>query len=264
VDEDTASEKPPPFWAALLWMTLYLALTNVGIIAIAHTMVPQHNGLAKFGIWILQLILILGLTAWVNGKTGGRGLLFVLVIGFSVYSLVYGLMLGHIPRLFALRETPLIPVRDAARPEYFGFDVYHFSDGKVGLKYVSHRTLAGKNGRSHYYLAPLLPPDWKRGDRIPAWVGESDLGLGVPEYWTEDWRGGYRIGLDSKFEDMLQDRDMDSDLRSQSGAPILTWSKDPKREFIRVGYGELAFFLAIDLIGLVSLLLSYILKPRDA
>src|SRR5256885_1674316 len=102
--QPVAPEPQVPVGAALLWMVLYLALTNAGLVTLTHLLGPQKNGLAMFGIWLLQLILILGLGAWANGKTGGRGWLFILVILFAVYGLVYSLMLGHIPKVFRLRE----------------------------------------------------------------------------------------------------------------------------------------------------------------
>lgn len=259
MDQAVAQEPQVSVGAALVWMVVYLALTNVGLVILTHLVGPLKNGLAMFGVWLLQLILIMGLAGWVNEKMGGRGWLFIVVILLAVYGLVYGLMLGHIPTLFRLRETPVIPVRDAARPEYADCDVFHFADGSVDVAHIRRRTTVGRNGRVNCFLAPVLPPDWKSGDPVPAWVGGSEISNLRPGCWDEDWRGGCRIGLDPTYEEMA--REESSRHASAPNAPVLTWSKDPAADLRRVGLWELGIFLAIDAFGLVSVFLGSGVKP---
>ncbi|HZF00129.1 MAG TPA: hypothetical protein VE981_24175 [Planctomycetota bacterium] len=259
MDQPAASQAPVSVGVALLWMTLYLALTTAGLIALTHLVGAQKNGLAMFGIWLLQLILIMGLAGWVNGKMGDRGgALFIVIILFAIYSLVYGLLLGHIPQLFRLRETPVIPLSDAAKPEYAGFDVFRFSDGKVDIRHIQRRTTVARNGRVNYFMAPVLPPDWKSGDPVPAWVAGEDINGNRPGSWDEDWRGGYRIGLETHYQEMVESSGPSH--KTAPNAPILTWSKEPKAELLRVAWLEFGGFLLIDAIGLIAVLATVFMK----
>jgi hypothetical protein len=241
--------------AAFCWMFFYVLLSTAAIVGLNHLMMPQRNGLALFGVWLLNLILILGLAGWFNGRTGGRGWMPILVIAYAVYSLAYGVMLGHIPRLFFLRESPLLSVHDAGHPPHDAYDVYHFSDGHVDLSQVARTTLRGRNGSVTYLVAPLVSEDWKRGDRITAWVGESSLDSLIPGSWAVNNRGGYRLGLDGTYEDLVKDRIRSRSLLASPTAPILQWSPDPKGGYLREGWIELGIFIAIGLVGLVSVLI---------
>jgi hypothetical protein len=246
-------QAPVSVAAAFCWMMLYVLLSTAGIVGLNHLMMPQRNGLAIFGVWLLNLILIIVLAGWFSGRTGGRGWIPILVMAYAVYSLVYGVMLGHIPRLFFLRESPPISVREA---DHGAYDVYHFSDGHVDLTQVARTTLRGRNGSFTYLVAPLVSEDWKRGDRITAWVGESSLDSLIPGSWTENHRGGYRLGLDGTYEDLVKDRVRSRSLPASPTAPILQWSPDPKGGYLKEGWIELGIFIAIGLVGLVSVLIS--------
>lgn len=234
---------------AFLWMAAYTGLTTAGIIGLNHLLMPQRNGLAIFGVWLLTLILIFVLAGIFHRRTGGRGWIMLLVIGYAVYSCVYGVMLGHVPRLFLLRESPRISVREADRAAY---DVYHFSDGRVEVSLVARTQLSGRNGPVYYRVAPLVPADWKRGDPITAWVGDSGLHYFLPASWAEDCRGGYRLGLDTTYEDLVRNHVRLRSLPSSPTAPILEWSRDPKAGFVKEGWIELSIILALDLLGLAS------------
>jgi len=240
---------------AFFWMAVYVLLSTAGIIGLNHLMMPQQHGLAIFGVWLLNLILIFSLAAGFYRKTGGRGWIPLLVIAYAVYSLVYGIMLGHIPRLFLLRESPPISVLDADHPPHDSYDVYHFIDGRVDLTQVARTSLKGRNGTVFYHVAPLVSADYRRGDRITAWVGDADLENLIPGAWKENLRGGYRLGLDGTYEDLVRDQVRSKSLPAGPTAPILHWSADPRSGFLRKGFIELAIFLAIGLVGLLAVLI---------
>ena len=249
-------QREVPTGVAFLWMVAYTGLTTAGIIGLNHLMMPQRNGLAIFGVWLLNLILIFGLTAVFFRRIGGRGGMLLLVIGYAVYSLVYGVILGHVPRLFLLRESPPISVREADRAPY---DVYHFTDGRVETSLVARTKLSARGSAVYYRVAPLVPPDWKRGDPITAWVGDSSKDYLLPASWAEDCRGGYRHGLDTTYGDLVKDVVRWRSLQASPTAPILEWSKDPKAGFLQAGWIELSIILALDLAGLVSVFI----RPRS-
>jgi len=242
--------------SAFLWMTLYLALTNIGIIGLSHLGMPQRSGAAMFGVWILQLILIFGLAGWFNRRLGGRGWLPILVIAFAILALIYGLLLGHIPRVFLVRESPLVTVSEAAQPSTAENDVFFFSDARVDLDHVYRRKLRNRGGSVTYLVAPLVPIERRSGDPVTAWVAATGLTPEIPASWREKLRGGYRVGLDSLYEEIVEEHVRAGPLRSSPGAPILVWSGDPKGDFRTAGFLELSLFLAIDAVGLVTVLLS--------
>lgn len=255
---DTIPAQPVGFLAALLWTTLLLLLTNAGILFITHKVMPQPSGWGLFGGWLLNLIIIFVLAGWIGGKLGGRGGgVFFLVILFAIYALVYGLTGGHLPRAFRLHETPVIPVRDADLDAYRDADVFHFSDGTVDVKRSATRILPGRRHHTLYYhVAPLLPPDWKPGDLIPAWVAQSGWNELPPASWKEAHRGGYAVGLDSTYRELTLETIQRHALKSSQTCPILHWSADPAKGFRSSAYWELGFLLAIDLLGFIFLIFS--------
>jgi len=235
-------------------MLLLLVLVNGGILLVTYAVMPQSNGWALFGGWLLNLLLIVVVCGGIGSKLRGNGAPIFLIILFAVYSLVYSVMGGQLPRLFRLRETPIIPARDADLEAYRNADVFHFSDGRVDLKQAARRVLSGRGRRVHYRVAPLLPPDWKRDDPIPAWVADSGLEASLPASWTEDYRGGFDAGFDSTYRDLVIETAQQRSLRTSRTCPILIWSAAPRDDFRRWGFWQLGFLLAIDMVGFGSLL----------
>jgi hypothetical protein len=266
MDRVSQGEDPVGLPAALLWMTLLLLLVNAGILLVSHLMFPQSSGWALFGGWLLDLVVIFVLAGWIGSKLGGRGVLPILCILFAVYALVYGLMGGHIPRLFKVRETPVIPVRDADQDAHRSSDVFHFSDGRIELKYLGTRTLGGggRGMKSYYRCAPLVPADWKPSDPVTAWVVDCGGDVFLPASWKEDWRGGYEPGLDSIYRELVRETAAGRSLNSRADVPIVIWSQDPMRDFRRVAAWQLGFLLAIDLVGWVAVILAGGKSPPPA
>jgi hypothetical protein len=244
------------FLAALLWMTLLLLLTDAGVLLVTHQVMPQASGWGLFGGWLLNLIVIFVLAGWIGGKTGRSGAVMAVTILFAIYALVYGIAGGHIPRAFRLRETPVIPVRDADLDAYRDSDVFHFSDGTVDVKQSATRILTrrGSGSITYYHVAPLVPPDWKPGDLIPAWVGQSGWNEFPPASWKNDLRGGCDVGLDATYRTLALEAIQKHSLKSSRTCPILFWSADPAKEFRKSAYWELGFLLAINLLGFLSLI----------
>src|SRR5262249_23919209 len=151
-----------------------------------------------------------------------------------------------------LRESPAISVNDADQPPNDAFDVYHFSDARVYLKGAFRRIERGRNGSITYWVAPLGPPDWKRGDRITAWVGHSGEDLYAPASWQEELGGRYRLGLDNTFEEMIREAVKADRVKASQTSPILEWSRDPRADYRQQGIIELCIFGAIGLVGLAA------------
>jgi hypothetical protein len=247
---DQPEPPTPSVGASLLGMLAFLALTNVGMMVVTHWVMPQREGWGMFGGWLLNLVVIFGSFALCN--RGNQGWL-LLSIPFAVFALMYGIVGGHIPRAIRVRESPVLPVADADRPEQ-RFDVWHFSDGKIEMKYAGSERVRARSMSIYYHVAPVVPADWKPSDKVPAWVVSSEGNGPYPESWDHDYRGGYDAGLDSRFREIVQNTARRRSLQTSETAPLLIWSEDPKKAFMSVAWIELGFLLAIDLVGIVMVL----------
>src|SRR6185295_10438597 len=230
-------------------MLAFLALTNVGILAVTHLMGPQRSGWALFGCWLLNLGVV-GVAAAIVGKAPFEAPgSFVVLILLALFACIYGVVGGRAPKVFSLRESPLLAIADVGTDPQ-KFDVWRFSGGRINLDLVAHREMWMRNHRLHYYAAPVLPADWKKGDPIPAWVVHSSGSFGVPESWKKECSGGY----DEEYRKLVEDTSRSRSLNTRANAPILTCSDDPRNDFLGTAWFELGALLLIDLVGVVSAL----------
>src|SRR5258706_6811731 len=136
----------------ILWVLILIAVTNIAIVFITWCLLPSTNGFAMFVAWVLNVIVTLVAAVLTEKRLKGGGMLIVPIAGYILFSLVYGIMGGRIPKVFRIRETPTISVKEADR--YPGHDVYHFSDGRVNTRYASLRRMGGRPRRYYYHAAP--------------------------------------------------------------------------------------------------------------
>src|SRR5690242_11656705 len=116
----------------LLGMLAFLALTNIGILAVTHWLGPQREGWALFGCWLLNLVVV-GVSAAVAGKAVWEApWSFVVIILLAIYACVYGMAGGRAPRVLRTRESPVTAIADVGKDSQ-PFDVWHFSDGRINL-----------------------------------------------------------------------------------------------------------------------------------
>lgn len=242
---------------ALLGILAFIVMTNVGILAVTHWLMPQREGGALFGGWMLNLVVIF-VSAGIASKAGAPGgAMFAPLILLAVYSLVYGMVGGHIPHALRLRESPVMPVADAGTQEY---DVYRFSDGRVDPKHIEHLSIPGR-GRMHYYAAPVVPPGWKPGDQVPAWVVASSKDPGYPANWDQELRGGYVPGLDEKYRELIEKASANKATPTRPSAPVLFWSEDPRSGYMATAWWELGGLILIDLVGIAGAIF-FIIRPE--
>src|SRR5262249_50333307 len=116
---------------ALLGTLLYLLTGSAAVVGINGLMMPYRTGGGMFLGWLLCLAaLAIAGGAQAKLKLGNSSVFFLPFLLFALYSMLYGVLGGLLPRLVTLRETPPISVAEADQPAHETCDVFHFSDGK--------------------------------------------------------------------------------------------------------------------------------------
>lgn len=161
---------------SFLGVIAFVLAAGAEIVSIHALLMPYRTGGGMFLGWLLCLIAL----AVTGGglaklKLGSSGAFFLPFLLFAIFSCVYGIVGGQLPRLLVLRETPLLSTADAALPAHRTSHVFHLSDGHVPPKYHSTRRVSRKmSAAGRYHVAPIVPPGWKESDPVPAWaVGEG-------------------------------------------------------------------------------------------
>ncbi len=241
----------------LLGILAFIVMTNVGIIAVTHWLMPQGAGWALFGGWLLNLVVIAVSAGIASSAGASSSAMFVPFILLAVYSLVYGIIGGHIPRAFRLRESPVMTVADAGKQVY---DVYRFSDAHVETKHLEHLTVPGR-GRLYYYAAPVVPAGWKPGDPVPAWVVHSSKQPGYPADWDKEFRGGYDPGFDDRYRELMEGASRNKATPTSPNAPVLMGAEDPRSGFMSTAWWELGGLILIDLVA-IGMAIFAALRPE--
>ena len=260
----TADEPPRPL-RALAGMAVFLPAANAAVVAIHALMMPYRSGGGMFFGWLLCLTAI-AIAAGVSSKAagGGGGGLFVPVLLFAIFSCVYGIVGGQLPRLLILRETPVLSVAEADRPEYESSHVFHFSGGQVLRRYHWTRRISRKmSAAGFYHVAPVVPDGWKPSDPVTLWaVGE---GTGLPsDAWKNPVSGGYREISDATYRDMIERGLPGTGLVSAPRAPLVVLDDHPREALQKAARFELGWLLAANVGSLVALLVPLVRRKRDA
>jgi len=240
-------DRPLPSFLGVLLFVLAACAEIVGIHAL---LMPYRTGGGMFLGWLLCLM-ALAITGGVLAKykLGSSGSFFLPFLLFAIFSCVYGIVGGQLPRLLVLRETPLIPAAEAALPLHESSHVFHLSDGLVHRRYQSTRRVSRKmSAAGSYHVAPIVPEGWKESDPVPAWA----VGEGPGEFPSDAWRkavgGGYRCIADATYRDMIAG----GRLTSKPGAPFLFLDEHPREALLADARFELWCLLAVAALSLAS------------
>jgi len=258
----SSEEQAPRPMKTIAGSLLFLAASSAAVVGINAAMMPYRTGGGMFLGWLLCLIAV-AVSAGVAAKLSPEGAWFLPVILFALFSCVYGIVGGNIPRLVFLRETPLLTVKEAAQPPHDSADVFHFSDGRVSKRYhwtrrVSRKMLAA----GFYHVAPVLPEGWKESDPITLWaVGEAN-GEFPSDAWRKAGSGGYREISDATYRNMIEDGVARSHLVSAPRAPLIQLEDDPREALRKAGRFELWCFVGVLAVSLVILLLPLVRKKH--
>jgi hypothetical protein len=215
--------RTPGILKTALWSVGYIAFVNAGLLAVRHVVLTGRGGWSLFGAFVADAAIVLFSALKANALLGGRKMIavpVVLFLGFGIYYHNFG---GHLPALVVLRETPVIPVKDADR--YSGYDVYHLSDGRVDLRGETTWSFRGKGPKTLYYrVAPVVPEGWSKSDRITLWVAEIGFYTSAPDSWGQPLRGGLKMDDDANLRRLVDEDAEKRGFHSVPGAAIISWS----------------------------------------
>jgi hypothetical protein len=239
---------------------LFLLAGSAAVVGINGLMTPYRTGGGMFLGWLLCLAALAAaggvLAKW---KLGDSGRFFLPFLLFALYSCLYGILGGLLPRLVTLRETPAISVAEAGQPAYETSDVFHFSDGNVLKRYRSTRQVSRRMlAAGFYHAAPVVPEGWKESDPVPLWAVGEFQGKAFPDDWTKPVRGGYRLISDATYRNMIEG----NGLTSQPRAPMVILDEHPREALLSAARIELWGLVAVWGLSLaVPLLLALRRKP---
>ncbi len=240
------AKRPLPSLPGVVLLVLAASAEVVGIHAL---MMPYRTGGGMFLGWLLCLAAV-AVTGGVLAKAGlgSSGSFFAPFLLFAIFSCVYGVLGGQLPRLLLLRETPPIPLAEAAQPAHHASHVFHLRDGLVQRRHHWRRRVSRKMSAGSYHVAPIVPEGWKESDPVPAWA----VGEGTGEFPSEAWRkgvgGGYRCIADATYRDMIEH----GPLASSPGAPLLVLDEHPREALLAAARVELWGLLAAAGLSLLS------------
>jgi hypothetical protein len=251
--------------AAVLSTLLYLVAGSAEIVGINASMMPYRSGGGMFFGWLLCLA-AMAITGGVLSKVMlGKGSHLVIPFFFlSLYSCLYGVLGGQLPRLISLRETGVISVTEADQPPNQSRHVFHFADGRVHPNYHWTREISRKMRAGSYHVAPIVPEGWKESDPVPVWaVGEGD-GRFPSEAWTKTGVGGYRAISDATYRDMIEQRASSSRVVSKPNAPLLFLDDHPREALLAAARFELWGLLGAHVLSCAFLALPLLQRKPAA
>jgi hypothetical protein len=251
-------DRPLP---SFLGMIVFVLAACAQVVAIHAAMMPYRTGGGMFLGWLFCLLALAvtgGLLAKI--KLGSSGAFFLPFLLFAVFSCVYGIVGGQLPRLLVLRETPLLSAADAALPAHESSHVFHLSDGLVLRKYHSTQRVSRKmSAAGRYHVAPIVPRGWKESDPVPAWAVGEGPGEFPSDAWRQDVGGGYRCIADATYREMIAG----GRLTSKPGAPLLFLTEHPREALLADARFELWCLLGVAGLSLASGVLLFIRRGRN-
>lgn len=259
------SETPKPrSLTTLLGVLAFLVAANAATVGIHAAMMPYRSGGGMFLGWLLCIAAFAVTAAVVSKAPGGGDGLFLPFLLFCIFSCIYGIVGGRLPRLWSLRETPLLSVKEADRPPHDASHVFHLSDGHVDRRYHNFRITRLRTGRTSAHVAPIVPEGWKESDPITLWaVGERDDGSSVMP-WGGDVRGGYSPASVAEYEQLIRDEVSRYRLVSSPTAPMILLAEDPRGSLLAAVRWELWALLALNVLSLGGVLFLLPRIKRDA
>lgn len=259
----TEPRTPRPL-AGLLGVAAFLLAADTATLAIHHAMMPYRSGGGMFLGWLLCIAAFAVVAAVVSKRTGGGGGLFLPLLLFCLFSCLYGVVGGRLPRLWSLRETPLLSVKEADRPPHAGSHVFHLSDGRVDRRYhhfAVHRT---KVGRTSSHVAPIVPDGWKESDPVTLWaVGERNDGSSFMP-WSGEARGGFVPPSVAEYQQLIRDEVARHRLVASPTAPMILLSDDPRPALLAAARRELWALIAVNVLSLGASAVPLLRRKRDA
>jgi len=251
--------------AAFPGTILLLLAGSAEIVGINAAMMPYRTGGGMFVGWLLCLAAIAASAGLLSKLMPGRGgVLFLPVFLLFIYSCLYAVLGGQMPRLLSLRETGVISVTEADQPPHESSDVFHFSDGRVSRRYHWTRSISRKMRAGSYHVAPVVPEGWRESDPITLWA----VGEGSGEFPSDAWRksgvGGYRAISDATFRDMIEQGVSSSRLVSRPRAPLVFLDDHPREALLSAARFELWGLLGVSVLSLAALVLPLLRGKRAA
>jgi hypothetical protein len=250
--------------AAAAGVLVFLLAANAATVAIHAAMMPYRTGGGMFLGWLLCIAAFAVTAAVVSKRTGQGGGLFLPFLLFCIFSCLYGVVGGRLPRLWSLRETPVLTVKEADRPPHAASHVFHFSDGHIDRRYHNFAIHRTKVGRTSSHVAPIVPEGWQESDPITLWaVGERNDGSSFMP-WSRDARGGYTPASVAEYEQLIRDEISRHSLVSSPTAPMILLSDDPRPSLLAAARMELWALLAVNVLSMGGLLLPFVRRKPAA
>lgn len=133
-----------------------------------------------------------------------------------------------------------VPVSEAGEHRYAS--LFRFTDARVATEFRGVKSVSSGGGRGHrpstewYYVAPVVPEDWRPGQPVTAWAAAP-----VNQFYTShaNWSKPHRAGVRLASYELRYYREAAADaeethgLVSAEGAPFIRWTAAPEAELER-------------------------------